>query len=134
MPIGDIYAGDGIDLCYLGDCARALVLLQTSPNTAVLHLQHPFGTCTTNSAFAEAIRAVVPDAELGLVDGASTEGVPAYLAGDRLKESTGFFPATDAGVHGRAVRELVAVGHARQRAGAEHRTDSSRRNWYQPVA
>lgn len=105
------HADDGIDACYVKDCGRAIALLQTAPRLRHGTYNVGNGYATTNGRLAAAIRAVIPDARTGVVDGGS--GDPLHLDTTRLREDTGFEPAYDAE---RAVADYVAwlqAGHER---------------------
>jgi UDP-glucose 4-epimerase len=91
------YAEDGIDMCYVRDCGRAIALLQVAD-----HLRHGVynvasGRVTTNGEVAAAIAKAVPDAELLLAAGRDPAGAPdsTYLDITRLQVDTGFEPRYD---------------------------------------
>jgi UDP-glucose 4-epimerase len=91
------HAEDGIDICYVKDCGRAIALLQTAPK-----LRHPTynvasGRPTTPGQVAGAIRAVIPDAKINLPQGRDPNGSgeDIYLDITRLQEDTGYRPAYD---------------------------------------
>jgi UDP-glucose 4-epimerase len=92
------YAEDGIDACYVKDCARAIALLQTAP--ALRHHTYNVGNgyATTNGEFDAAIRALIPAARTGVLDGRNPAGSgdPLHLDTTRLREDTGFRPSYDA--------------------------------------
>jgi UDP-glucose 4-epimerase len=97
------FAEDGIDLCYVKDCGRAIALLQLAD-----HLRHrtynvASGRATTNAEVAAAIRKVVPGARVELPEGHGP-GRDAYLDITRLRQDTGYAPAYDTD---RAVADYV---------------------------
>jgi UDP-glucose 4-epimerase len=83
-------ADDGIDLCHVEDCARAIALVQTAPR--LRHRVYNVGTgrATANREIVDAIREVRPDARLALEPGAAHP--PAWLDVARLREDTAFAP------------------------------------------
>ncbi|MEU8361598.1 NAD(P)-dependent oxidoreductase [Nonomuraea sp. NPDC048882] len=92
---GTAHADDGIDLCYVKDCGRALALLQTAER-----LRHPTynvasGRLTTNGEVAAAIRKLVPGADIDLPEGRGPAGGRTWLDTTRLRADTGFEPAYD---------------------------------------
>ncbi|MEV4074108.1 NAD-dependent epimerase/dehydratase family protein [Nonomuraea fuscirosea] len=92
---GGAHAGDGIDLCYVKDCGRALALLQTADR-----LQHPTynvssGRLTTNGEVAAAIRKLVPGAGVDLPEGRDPAAGRTWLDTTRLRADTGFEPEYD---------------------------------------
>ncbi|GAA5199016.1 NAD(P)-dependent oxidoreductase [Rugosimonospora acidiphila] len=110
------YARDGIDLCYARDCGRAIALVQTAPK--LNHRVYNVGTgrMTSNEEVAEAVRAVIPDADIELAPGHDPAG-PAgdqYLDIERLRSDTGYRPEYGAE---RAVRDYV--DWLRESAGAQ---------------
>jgi UDP-glucose 4-epimerase len=94
---------DSIDICYVKDCGRAIALLQLAD-----HLNHrtynvASGRATTNAEVLEAIKKVIPDAQIDLPTGGS--GQPSYLDITRIQQDTGFRPSYDTD---RAVADYVA--------------------------
>jgi UDP-glucose 4-epimerase len=87
-----LYAEDGIDMCYVRDCGRALALLQATP--ALNHRTYNIGSgrVTTNREVAEAIIRAVPDAVPVLTDGRGpyAPAVDAHLDISRLRADTGY--------------------------------------------
>ena len=93
------YADDGIDMCYVKDCARAIALLHLATELAHRTYNVAAGRSTRNREVVDAINALVPDARVDLPDGRNPDG-PAedsYLDIDRLRRDTGYRPAYDAG-------------------------------------
>lgn len=97
-PRQPVYADDGIDLCYVKDCGRAIALLQTTKR-----LSHPTynvgsGRATTNREVASAIKRAIPAAKLQLVEGRSPHAPTedTYLDIARIQKDTGYEPSYDA--------------------------------------
>ncbi|MGP3957785.1 NAD-dependent epimerase/dehydratase family protein [Nonomuraea sp. 3N208] len=96
-------AGDGIDMCYVKDCARAIALLQLGERLRHRTYNVGSGRLTTNGEVSAAIKRLVPDARVDLPEGRSpgAAGAPGvWLDITRLREDTGYEPAydTDRGV------------------------------------
>lgn len=89
-----VYAEDGIDLCYVKDCGRAIALLQLADTLRHRTYNVSAGRVTTNAEVIAAIRTVVPDARVDLPSGGTSE--PLWLDTTRLRQDTGFEPAYDA--------------------------------------
>jgi UDP-glucose 4-epimerase len=109
------YAGDGIDMCYVKDAARALALLQLAPRLGHSTYNIAAGKVLTNREVAAAITRLIPGARAGLPDGSSPagSGQGARLDIGRLRADTGYQPAYDTD---RAVAEYIAwlrAGHDR---------------------
>jgi UDP-glucose 4-epimerase len=96
-PLASGYADDGIDMCYVADCARALLLLQTAPALRWPAYNVGSGRVTTNSEVAAAVRAAVPGAVIDLPPGRASRGTGENLRLDirRLSADTGFRPEVD---------------------------------------
>ncbi len=110
-----VYAGDGIDMCYVKDGARAIALLQLAPRLNHRTYNVASGTVLTNREVAAAITRLVPDARVGLPEGFSPagSGQGAYMDIGRLRADTGYQPAYDTD---RGVADYIAwlrAGHAR---------------------
>ncbi|HEV2347617.1 MAG TPA: NAD(P)-dependent oxidoreductase [Actinocrinis sp.] len=90
-----VYAQDGLDLCYVKDCGRAIALLQQAPRLNHRTYNVAAGRPTSNGEVAEAIRKVVPDARIELPEGRDPNGPgrDLYLDITRLREDTGFEPS-----------------------------------------
>ena len=108
------YAGDGFDMCYVKDCARAVALLQLAPRLNHRTYNIASGTALTNGEVAAALRGLVPDARIELPEGRAPGSGPALcLDITRLRQDTGYQPAYDTE---RAVADYVAwlrAGHDR---------------------
>jgi len=91
------YAGNGIDLCYVKDCSRAIALLQLSDQLRYTIYNVASGRITTNGQLADAIRRVIPDAQIDLPPGRDPNGLTGdvYLDISRIGEDTGYEPAYD---------------------------------------
>jgi UDP-glucose 4-epimerase len=87
-----VYAGDALDLCYVKDTGRAIALLQTAESLSHRTYNVASGRATSNAEVADAIRKVVPDAQVELPPGGADFG---YLDITRLREDTGYEPAYD---------------------------------------
>jgi UDP-glucose 4-epimerase len=100
------YAGDGLDMCYVKDCARAMALLQLAPRLRHRTYNIASGAVLTNADVAAAIRKLVPDARVDLPAGRSPgSGPDLYLDITRLRQDTGYQPAYDTD---RAVADYLA--------------------------
>ena len=109
------HAADGLDMCYVKDCAAAIALLQLAPRLNHRTYNIASGNVLTNADVAAAIRAVVPSAQFELAEGRSpaSAGKPVTLDINRLRADTGYEPAYDTG---RAVADYIAwlrAGHQR---------------------
>jgi UDP-glucose 4-epimerase len=92
-----VHAEDGVDMCYVKDCARAIALLQLAPRLRHRTYNVAGGRATTYEELTAAIRTVVPGARIDLPEGRHPDG-PArdvYLDITRLREDTGYQPAYD---------------------------------------
>lgn len=90
-----VYAGDGIDLCYVKDCGRAIALLQTTRKLNHQTYNVGSGRATTNKEVVRAIKRVIPEANLRLAEGRSPHAPDedAYLDITRIQKDTGYEPA-----------------------------------------
>jgi UDP-glucose 4-epimerase len=88
------YADHGTDMCYVKDCARAIALLQTSPQLSHRTYNVASGRATTYAELATAITKVVPEAQFTLPAGRSPTG-HTYLDITRIRRDTGYQPAYD---------------------------------------
>jgi UDP-glucose 4-epimerase len=112
---GPAYAGDGFDMCYVKDCARAVALLQLAPSLKHAAYNVASGRVLTNQEVADAIRDLVPGAQVDLPEspGPARLGSGLRLDISRLRADTGYQPGYD--TH-RAVADYLAwlrAGHAR---------------------
>ena len=91
------YAGQGLDLCYVKDCGRAIALLQLAEQLSYGTYNIGTGRLTTNGEVAAAIRKVIPGAQIDLREGRDPDGpaFDSYLDITRLRQDTGFQPAYD---------------------------------------
>ncbi|WP_433429503.1 NAD-dependent epimerase/dehydratase family protein [Nonomuraea sp. CA-141351] len=99
------HLGDGIDLCYVKDCGRAIALLQLADRLAHRTYNVASGRLTTNGEVVAAIRKLVPDARAGLPEGRDPATPGVWLDTTRLREDTGYEPAYDTE---RAVADYLA--------------------------
>jgi UDP-glucose 4-epimerase len=92
------YRGDGNDLCYVKDCARAVALLQLSQRLGYRTYNVASGRPTTNAEIAAAIAKIMPGAQSGLPEGRNPDGPgeDPYLDIARVREDTGYQPGYDA--------------------------------------
>ena len=91
-------ADDGIDLCYVRDCGRAIALLQVTKRLSYRTYNVGTGRVTTYGELASAIKKIVPDAKIGLPGGRDPNGRgrDLYLDITRIRQDTGYQPAYDA--------------------------------------
>jgi UDP-glucose 4-epimerase len=89
------YSGDGIDLCYVKDCARAIAMLQLAPRPRHRTYNVASGRVTTYGELAAAIKRVIPGAQMELPEGRSPGGAQHDICLDisRLRSDTGYEPA-----------------------------------------
>ena len=108
------YAGDGLDMCYVKDCARAIALLQLAPRLSHRTYNIASGAVLTNGDVAAAIRRLVPEARIELPEGrAPGSGLPICLDINRLRHDACYEPAYDTD---RAVADYLTwlrAGHDR---------------------
>jgi UDP-glucose 4-epimerase len=91
-----LHAGDGGDFCYAPDAGRAIALLLTADDVVHDTYNVSSGRPFTHRQLVDAVRTVVPDARLELIDGRrSGPGTDPYLDTSRLVAATGFTPAFD---------------------------------------
>jgi UDP-glucose 4-epimerase len=91
------YAGDGLDVCYVKDCGRAISLLQLAPQLSYRTYNIASGRVLTNREIATAVKRLVPDARIELPEGQNPASVGQEVCLDisRLREDTGYQPAYD---------------------------------------
>lgn len=106
-----IPAAGGTDLCYVKDCARGVALLQLAPDLPYGTFNVGAGVATTFQQVADAVRAVIPDADLPLDPSPATPGGPMDLT--RISEAVGYEPEYDVP---RAIEDYITW----LRAGHEH--------------
>lgn len=87
----EVFEDDAADLCYVKDCARGIALLQTAAELRHTVYNVSLGRATTVGELAEAIRSVMPEAQVPLSAGSgqATRRDP-YSDISRLREDTGF--------------------------------------------
>lgn len=92
------YADDGLDMCYVKDCGRAIALLQLAPQLSYRTYNIASGRVLTNREVAAAVKRLVPDAPIELPEGQNPAGPGQEVCLDigRLREDTGYQPAYDA--------------------------------------
>jgi UDP-glucose 4-epimerase len=89
-----VFAGDGLDVCYVKDCAKAIALLQLAPHLSHRTYNIASGRVVTNSEVAAAIKRLVPGARIELPHGRNPAG-SVCLDITRLREDTGYQPGYD---------------------------------------
>ena len=91
------YAGDGLDMCYVKDCGRAIALLQLAPQLSYRTYNIASGRVLTNREIAATVKRLVPDARIELPEGQNPAGPgqEVWLDITRLREDTGYQPAYD---------------------------------------
>jgi len=92
---GTAYADDHMDILYVRDCGRAIALLMNAERLSYDTYNVGSGGTVTNASLVDAIRRVVPDADLPLLAGRSPFGGTGeqFMDVARLREDTGFTPA-----------------------------------------
>ncbi|MFD8248501.1 NAD-dependent epimerase/dehydratase family protein [Nocardia sp. NPDC059691] len=93
----DCYANNGLDLCYVKDCARAIMLLQLASTLPENLYNIASGQVTTNGDIADVLRLLVPDISIALRPGRDPYGPQRDLPVDisRLRRDVGYTPAYD---------------------------------------
>jgi UDP-glucose 4-epimerase len=109
---GPAYADDGIDMCYVKDCARAIALLQLAPRLNHRTYNIAAGKALTNREVAAAVKALVPDARIELPEGRSPATGTCLDIG-RLRADTGYEPAYDTEAAVADYLAWVRAGHER---------------------
>ena len=89
------YAEDGADLCYVKDCGRGIALLQLAERLCHGTYNVADGRATKNSEAIDAIRSVLPAADIELPPGRDPAGPgrDTHLDITRIKQDTGYQPA-----------------------------------------
>lgn len=88
-------ADDGLDMCYVKDCAKAVALLQLAPRLGHRTYNIASGRVLTNGEVAAAVRKLVPDARMELPEGRGAQSTDFRLDIGRLREDTGYQPSYD---------------------------------------
>ncbi|MFF0286937.1 NAD-dependent epimerase/dehydratase family protein [Streptomyces sp. NPDC005262] len=101
--VGPAFAGDGLDLNYVKDTGRAIALLQLAGKLNHRTYNVGSGRATTNAQLIEAIREVVPDAQVGLPAGSDAPHLVLDIG--RLQQDTGYQAEYDTA---RAVGDYIA--------------------------
>lgn len=89
------HADDGLDMCYVKDCAKAVALLQLAPGLSHRTYNIASGRMLTNGEVAAAVRKLVPDARIELPEGRSAQSADFRLDIGRLRNDTGYQPSYD---------------------------------------
>ncbi|WNO68488.1 NAD(P)-dependent oxidoreductase [Streptomyces sp. AM2-3-1] len=101
--VGPAFAEDGLDLNYVKDTGRAIALLQLAGKLNHRTYNVGSGRATTNVQLIEAIRKVVPDAQVDLPTGGDASHLVLDIS--RLQEDTGYQAEYDTE---RAVGDYIA--------------------------
>lgn len=105
-PRGIPFAGDAADLCYVKDCARGIQLLQMAERLPRRIYNIGGGGATSNGQLADAVRGIVPDAQIALQPGAGPLARPDfYMDLSCVTADVGYRPEYDVE---RAVADYVA--------------------------
>ena len=101
-----VYAGDGSDLCYVADCARAIALLQCAETLPHSTYNIGSGRPTSPAQVRDVLRRIIPGAALDLTPGRDPKGPghDTWLDISRLRRDTGYRPGYDLD---RGLREYV---------------------------
>jgi UDP-glucose 4-epimerase len=96
MP-NEAFAGDSFDYCYVKDCARALMLLQTAPALAGRVYNVGAARATSIAEILTAAQAIAPNLAIDLKPGRrdALHGPDNYMTGDAIARDTGYVPAYD---------------------------------------
>ena len=108
------YADDGVDLCYVKDCARAIALLVTAETLSHRTYNVGDGRPTTNTEVLAAINAVrhsAPTADCPTGTRSAGPGHDTYLDITALRQDTGYRPAYGLERGIRDYLEWLASGH-----------------------
>lgn len=91
------YADDGLDMCYVKDCARAIALLQLAPRLNHRTYNIASGKVLTNRDVAAAVTKLVPGTRIELPEGRNPAGSGQGICLDisRLREDADYQPAYD---------------------------------------
>ncbi|HEX2915394.1 MAG TPA: NAD(P)-dependent oxidoreductase [Chloroflexia bacterium] len=94
LPQFPPYAEDGLDMCYVKDCGRAIALLQTTPKLNYSTYNIGSGYATSNNELVQAVKKVIPEIKIELAEGYDPRGAGQrlYLDTTRLRQDTGFEP------------------------------------------
>jgi UDP-glucose 4-epimerase len=94
---GDASAGDSYDYCYVKDCARALMLLQTAPSLEQRVYNVGAGRATSIAEILTAGQSIAPSLQVELAPGRRSDalGPDNYMTLDALARDTGYEPAFD---------------------------------------
>jgi len=94
---GEAYADDCYDYCYVKDCARALMLLQTVPSLAQRVYNVGAGRATSIAEVLTAAQAIAPSLRVELTPGRRSDalGPDNSMTLDALTRDTGYTPAFD---------------------------------------
>ncbi|HLF78817.1 MAG TPA: NAD(P)-dependent oxidoreductase [Dehalococcoidia bacterium] len=93
MRGGDVYEEDGTDMCYVKDCGLGIAMLMHADSLPNKVYNVSSGVETTNKQLADAIKRMVPGAQMPLKPGRSPNARKnAYLSTDRIKADVGYEP------------------------------------------
>jgi len=93
----EAFADDAFDYCYVKDCARALMLLQTAPALTQRVYNVGAGRATSIAEILAAAQAIAPGLAVELKPGRRGDafGPANYMTGDAIAADTGYVPAFD---------------------------------------
>ena len=97
QPPSRAFEQDGIDLCYVKDCARGIALLQLAEELHYSTYNIGTGKALKNGELAATILRIIPDAGLDLPSGFDPQGPRRVFEMDisRIREDTAFEPRYD---------------------------------------
>ncbi|HXP94120.1 MAG TPA: NAD(P)-dependent oxidoreductase [Candidatus Binatia bacterium] len=90
-----IPAADSHDYCYVKDCGRGLALLQTTPTLAHRIYNVGSGRATSNAELVDAVRKIIPSADLRLGSGPAKTQPDPYMSLEQMTRDTGYEPLYD---------------------------------------
>jgi UDP-glucose 4-epimerase len=90
---GDVYEGDGNDMCYVKDCGLGIAQLMHAESLPNKVYNIGAGRATTNGELVAAIKRVIPGANLELKPGAGPAlRKDGYLDITRIRKDVGYEP------------------------------------------
>lgn len=97
QPPSRAYTEDGVDLCYVKDCARGITTLQLAESLRFSTYNIGTGRAMKNGELAAAIKKIIPEARLDLPVGYDPQGPGKVFELDisRIQEDTGYEPQYD---------------------------------------
>ncbi len=73
--LGEIYAEDGIDMCYVKDCGKAIALIAMSEKLSQRTYNIGGGKAITNAEIVSTIQAIMPSVKFNLLEGTNPQSV-----------------------------------------------------------